>query len=50
MVTLKEIKNALWSMKPYKAPGSDVLHAGFFSTLLARSWEISYGGSEESLH
>ena len=30
MVTLEEIKDALWSMKPYKAPGSDGLHAGFF--------------------
>ena len=30
MVTLKEIKNALWSTKPYKASGSDGLHARFF--------------------
>ena len=30
MVTLEEIKDALWSIKPYKAPGSDGLHAGFF--------------------
>ena len=30
MVTLKEIKDALWSMKPYKALGPDGLHAGFF--------------------
>ena len=29
-VSIKEIKSALWSMKPYKAPGPDVLHAGFF--------------------
>ena len=30
MVTMEEIKDALWSMKPYKAPGPDGLHAGFF--------------------
>ena len=30
MVTPEEIKEALWSMQPYKAPGSDGLHAGFF--------------------
>ena len=30
MVTLEEIKDALWSMKPYKAPGLDGLHARFF--------------------
>ena len=30
MDTLKEIKDALWSMKPYKAPSLNGLHAGFF--------------------
>ena len=30
MVTLEEIKEALWSMKPYKSPGPDGLHAGFY--------------------
>ena len=30
MVTPEEIKEAFWSMQPYKAPGSDGLHAGFF--------------------
>lgn len=30
MVSPVEIKEALWSMKAYKAPGSDGLHAGFF--------------------
>ena len=30
MVSPAEIKEALWSMKAYKAPGSDGLHAGFF--------------------
>ena len=37
MVTIEEIKSALWSMKPYKAPGLDVLHAGFFQ----RFWLIT---------
>ena len=36
MVTLEEIKEALWSMKPYKSPGLDGLHAGFFQ----RFWLI----------
>ena len=30
MVSIKEIKGALWSMKPYKAPGPDGLHTGFY--------------------
>nr|XP_023879404.1 uncharacterized protein LOC111991827 [Quercus suber] len=30
MVNLEEIKEALWSMQPYKAPGPYGLHAGFF--------------------
>ena len=30
MVSIEEIKEALWSMKPYKAPGPDGLHARFF--------------------
>ena len=30
LVTPEEIKDALWSMKPFKAPGPDGLHAGFF--------------------
>ena len=34
MVSLEEIKDALWSMKSYKAPSSDSLHVGF----LQRSW------------
>lgn len=29
-VTEEEIKGALWSMKPFKAPGPDGLHAGFY--------------------
>lgn len=36
MVTVKEIKEALWSMKPYKSPGPDGLHAGFYQ----RFWLI----------
>ena len=30
MVTEEEIKAALWSLKAFKAPGPDGLHAGFF--------------------
>lgn len=30
MVTPEEIKEALWSMSPYKASGPDGLHTGFF--------------------
>ena len=30
LVTKEEIKDALWSMKAYKAPGPDGLHVGFF--------------------
>ena len=30
MVSIEEIKEVLWSMKPYKAPGPNGLHAGFF--------------------
>ena len=29
-ITDVEIRSALWSLKPYKAPGPDGLHAGFF--------------------
>ena len=36
MVSTKEIKEALWSMKPYKVPRPDGLHAGFFQ----RFWLI----------
>ena len=39
-VSIDEIKHALWSMKPYKAPGPDGLHAGFFQ----RFW-LSVGDS-----
>lgn len=36
MVTEEEISTALWSLKAFKAPGSDELHAGFFQ----RFWII----------
>lgn len=31
-VTVEEIRSALWSLKAYKAPGPDGLHAGFFQS------------------
>ena len=39
--TEEEIKVALWSLKPFKAPGSDGLHAGFFPKILADSGRLS---------
>lgn len=39
-VTVEEIKAALWGLKPWKAPGPDGLHAGFFR----KCWQI-VGGS-----
>ena len=30
MVTEEEVRAAIWSMKAFKAPGPDGLHAGFF--------------------
>ena len=35
-VTRKEVKISLWSMKPFKAPGPDGYHAGFYQ----RNWHI----------
>ena len=35
-INILEVKEALWSMKPFKAPGPDGLHAGFFQ----RYWSI----------
>ena len=37
MVSIKEIKGTLWSMKQYKAPGPDGLHTGFYQ----RFWLIT---------
>ena len=35
LVSTEEVKTALWTMKPFKAPGLDGLHAGFFQ----RTWD-----------
>ena len=40
VASVEEIKNALWSLKAFKAPGPDGLHAGFFH----RFW-LSVGNS-----
>ena len=29
-LTSLEVKEGLWSLKPFKAPGPDRIHAGFF--------------------
>lgn len=35
-LTDEEVKQAMFEMAPYKAPGSDGLHAGFFQS----TWDI----------
>jgi hypothetical protein len=35
-LSIEEIKSSLWSLKPFKAPGPDGLHPGFFQ----RCWHI----------
>ena len=35
-VTAKDVKDGLWSMKPFKAPGHDGIHAGFYQ----RNWNV----------
>lgn len=44
LVTLAEIKEALCSMKAYKAPGPEGLHVGFFQRFCRGFGE---GGSDE---
>lgn len=51
--TYEEIKAGLWGLKPFKAPGIDGLHAGFFQLFwnevsrYARKWEtfLAQGGT-----
>ena len=38
-VTFLKVKEALWSLKPFKAPRPDNLHAGFFKDIGAL-WEM----------
>lgn len=35
-VTGKEVKDGLWSMKPFKAPGPNGMHADFYQ----RNWNV----------
>lgn len=44
-VSVEEIKSALWSIKAFKAPGPDGLHAGFFQ----RFWMIVGGSVVEEI-
>lgn len=41
-VTEEEIKVALWSLKAYKAPGLDGLHAGFFLEILVDCGQFNH--------
>lgn len=45
MVTDEEISTAIWSLKAFKAPGPDGLHAGFFQ----RFWHIVGGSVREEV-
>ena len=45
MVTDEEIVSAIWSLKAFKAPGPDGLHAGFFQ----RFWHIVGGSVREEV-
>ena len=38
MVSEEEISATLWSLKAFKAPGLDGLHAVFFPTVLDHCW------------
>lgn len=44
-VSIDEIKAGLWSLKAFKAPGPDGLHAGFFPAILAYCRQLSGGRS-----
>ena len=46
MVTEEEIRAALWSLKAFKAPGLDRLHAGFFQ----RFWLVVGRSVSEEVH
>nr|XP_023916394.1 uncharacterized protein LOC112027993 isoform X3 [Quercus suber]XP_023916396.1 uncharacterized protein LOC112027993 isoform X3 [Quercus suber] len=46
MVTDEEIRTALWSLKAFKSPGPDGLHAGFFQ----RFWLIVGGLVRDEVH
>ena len=46
MVTNEEIKTALWSLKAFKAPGPDGLHARFFQ----RFWHVVGGSVRDEVH
>ena len=44
LISDEEIKGALWSLKPFKAPGPYGLHARFFSKILAQCGTINSCG------
>jgi len=45
LVSVEEIKSTLWSIKAFKAPGPDGLHAGFFQCF----WMIVGGSVVEEI-
>lgn len=49
LVIEEEIKIAFWTLKAFKALGSDGLHIGIFSTTLAICGQFYGGGSQEDL-
>lgn len=41
-VTLEDVKNAMFDMAPYKAPGPDGMHAGFYQLMWNTVGETVY--------
>ena len=46
-INILEVKEAIWSMKPFKAPGPDGLHAGFFQMYWSIVGDTVFGEVKE---